>query len=351
MPAPVPHTYQEIMSQPETWESTLHGFFRQEHDLAGFLREHPFDQVLFTGCGSTHYLSMTAASLFQETTRTFSRCLPASELWIYPEHHLEAGGRKLMIAISRSAETSETIEAARIFHRERKGSVLVITNYPDGTLAQEADFVLASPAGQEESVAQTRSFSSMLILAQLLAASAAGAGDLSSAGKLPQHCRNLMDSHEAGIRMLAENPALERFFFLGSGPLYGMASEAMLKMKEMSLSNSEAYHPLEFRHGPMSMVDQHTCVTGLLSEPGFTMEKAVLDDMASLQAELLTLSTIRLPETHPGAEKQILLPGDLPGWAMPVLYLPLLQLLAYYRSLSRGQNPDKPAHLESVVRL
>ena len=70
---------------------------------------------------------------------------------------------------------------------------------------------------------------------------------------------------------------VERFFFLGSGPFYGLACEAMLKLKEMSLSYAEPYHFLEFRHGPMSMVDARTLVVGLLSDTGLTEEIRVLE--------------------------------------------------------------------------
>ncbi|MBN1265242.1 MAG: SIS domain-containing protein [Anaerolineales bacterium] len=345
------NTYTEIKSSPTVWEQTLTNFLQKKSELESFLRQDSFDQVLFTGCGSTHYLSQTAAALFQNTTRVPSSAHPSSEIWIYPDQILNPGGKKLLVAISRSAETSETIEAVHTFRKYNQGKVLVITNYPGRALAQLADFLLAAPAGQEQSVAQTRSFSSMLLLAQLLAGTAAGLAIPDTVLQLPQLCQNLFDEQETKVLSLAEDSSLENFFFLGGGPLYGIASEAMLKMKEMSLSHSEAFHPLEFRHGPMSMVDPRALVIGLLSQPGFILEQAVLRDMAALKGKLLAIGTAALPSDHPAVENQIILPPDLPDWMKPVLYLPMLQLLAYHRAVYRGQNPDQPVNLEAVVRL
>jgi len=345
------NTYNEIKSSPVVWEKTLNTFLEGKPALAAFLENAAYDQVLFTGCGSTHYLSKTAAFLFQTTTQHISLALPSSEIWVYPEHVLKSGGKKLLVAISRSAETTETIEAVRTFRKHCQGKVLVITNYPERALAQLADFLLAAPEGHEQSVAQTRSFSSMLLLAQLLAAAAAGFDIPESARKLPEYCQAVFEKQETGMRSLGEDSSLENFYFLGGGPLYGIASEAMLKMKEMSLSNSEAFHPLEFRHGPMSMVDQRALVISLLSKKGFSQEQAVSSEMASLNGKVLAIGTRALPAEHPAAENQILLPGDLPDWLVPLLYLPPLQLLAYYRAVYRGQNPDRPSNLEAVVRL
>jgi len=119
-------------------------------------------------------------------------------------------------------------------------------------------------------------------------------------------------------------------------------------MKEMSLSQSEAFHFMEFRHGPMSMVTEQALVIGLLSKQAFEHEQKVLDEMKGLGGNILTLSPLSNDENTP---QQISLPNDLPAWMMPVLYLPPLQLLAYYRTASKGLNPDNPRHLVQVIYL
>jgi glucosamine--fructose-6-phosphate aminotransferase (isomerizing) len=216
-----------------------------------------------------------------------------------------------------------------------------ITCYPESTIAQETDLALLAQAAQEQSVAQTRSFASMLVLAQTLAATVAGK-DTAPLAALPALGASLLEQSASRAESLGRRGDLERFFFLGSGRLYGLANEAMLKMKEMSLSHSEAFHFLEFRHGPKSMVNARSLVIGLLSPRANTHEEHVVDEMAALGAQTLTLGP---------TSQQIRLDDQLPAWATPVLYLPPLQLLAYHRAMAKGLDPDNPRHLEAVVSL
>jgi len=139
---------------------------------------------------------------------------------------------------------------------------------------------------------------------------------------------------------------IERFFFLGADTLYGIACEAMLKMKEMSLSYSEAYHTLEFRHGPMSMAAENALVVGLISAEAARQELQVLREMRRLGAQTLSIAPFATD-----SPRHIALPDDLPVWNAPVLYLPVLQLLAYHRAQHNGQNPDRPQNLSAVISL
>ena len=135
---------------------------------------------------------------------------------------------------------------------------------------------------------------------------------------------------------------------LGSGLQYGIANEALLKMKEMSLTNSEAFHFLEFRHGPMSMADEQALVVGLVGDEARDHEERVLSQMKALGAWTLALNA------GPGSSSQDNVPfGEAapPPWTMPALYLLPLQLMAYHRSISKGLDPDNPSNLEAVVSL
>jgi len=132
--------------------------------------------------------------------------------------------------------------------------------------------------------------------------------------------------------------------------LYGLACEAMLKMKEMSLSYSEAYHMLEFRHGPMSMVNERTLVAGLLSDQAGAQETAVLRDMRARGARILAIG--EAPAGDVASLGQVVaLQTGLPLVARAIAYLPVLQLLAYYRAMFNRQNPDQPANLHAVIVL
>jgi glucosamine--fructose-6-phosphate aminotransferase (isomerizing) len=211
---------------------------------------------------------------------------------------------------------------------------------------------LVAPDGQEQSIAQTRSFTSMLLLTQAL--SAALSKDESMLRRLQQLGKILTDLVDRVGELpqeLGKDAEIDRFFFLGGGPLYGIANEAMLKTKEMSLTYSEAYHTLEFRHGPMSMANEHTLVVGLLSDAGRAEEIKVLADMQDLGARVLALvedaSTIGGWRPNHSVEFR----SGLDEWERQPLYLPVLQRLAYHRAVAKGLDPDQPTNLEAVVKL
>lgn len=345
------HTYSEITSQPGLWGKAVDAFQRQSDALKALWESGGFDRVLFTGCGSTYYLALTGAALFQQLTGVNARAYPASEIALLPDYVFLHDARPLLIAVSRSGETTETVEAVRVF-RERTGSpVIAVTCASGSTLSLQADLAIAIDEAQEQSLAQTRSFASMLIVVEAAAAALAGRDDLTTlAGLTPAVTRLLGDYHDLA-RRLGEDQQIERFFFLGSGALYGIACECMLKMKEMSLSYSEAFHVLEFRHGPMSMVDARTVVVGLISGEAHPQEIAVLRQMRARGARIVAVA-----EQDYGFELAdwthfVQLDSKTANWARPVLYLPVLQLMAYYRALSRGQNPDHPANLAFVISL
>jgi glucosamine--fructose-6-phosphate aminotransferase (isomerizing) len=212
------------------------------------------------------------------------------------------------------------------------------------------DHALALPAAQEVSVAQTRSFASMLVACQMLVGALSGdAGLAARIASLPEAGRRLITSQTGLAEKLGGDRSLERFFFLGNGPLYGLAEEAMLKMKEMSLSYSEGYHSLEFRHGPMSMADHTALVVGLLSDATAAQECAVLADMGKLGAHTLALTEGDAAAANPN--HTVPLNAGLTVDDRLVLYLPFLQLLAFYRAVAKGLDPDSPRNLVAAVVL
>lgn len=330
------NTEQEILSQPEVWQQTIDAL-----DPMTFTSAFGADitDVLVTGCGSTHYLAMSAAALLRDAgLRAWA--LPASELIAQADPKLANPQCTLLLAISRSGTTTETVMAAEHFRRIGGRSIAVITCYPDSTLAETADVVWAAPAAAEQSVAQTRSFSSMQVIVSAIAGALRG-GDLSTLHALPPAASTILDKSRSMMRALATDEANETFFFLGSGSLYGIASEGMLKLKEMSLTGSEAYHAMEFRHGPMSMCDERAAVVALVSPQRASLEEAVLRDIEPFGARLVTV----------GIEGHHQIPADIPSWASPALYLLPLQLLALERALGKGLDPDSPRHLTAVIHL
>jgi len=341
------YTYEEIKSQGDVWKRTIDSSPEQLDRIAEWLAK-SYDEVIFTGCGSTHYLSLAAAKTWTYLTGCSARGIPSSEIWYYPDYTFTKVKPKL-VAVSRSGVTTETINALDVFEKKIGQEGLVISCYPESSMVQSSSFALLAKDAQETSVAQTRSFSSMYILAQLLAAAASANQEFTSElSKLPEMFSKLVSKNEDLVKTIGFDPKYQHYVFLGSGVNYGLASETMLKMKEMSTSVSEVFSFMEFRHGPMSVITENSLVIGFVSDARKQEEMKVLTDMKSLGATTLALIE---DEKDSIADFTIGLKSGISELARGALYLPLLQLLGYYHAISKGLDPDKPTNLSSVVYL
>ena len=340
------HTLAEIVSQPDVWAKAYTALEGQTARIETAWQDAAPRRVLVTGCGSTYYLAQTAAALIRQLTGLPARGVPASEIVLHPDQTLDDPAQTLLLAVSRSGTTTETAAAMDQYRRLGGTQVWGITCYDDTPVATETDFAIRLEMAQEQSVAQTRSFSTMLLATQALAAIVGGHGIAPLAG-VSAAGRRLIETLYGFATQWGTQEGLEKFFFLGSGALYGIACEAMLKMKEMSNTHSEAYHALEFRHGPKSMVDDQAMVIGLLAAHTFEHEAMVLNEMVAMGGSTLAL----LPGKRNAGHISVHLPDDLPDWVMPILYLPVLQSMAHARAVSKELDPDAPRNLTAVVQL
>ncbi|MGQ0602600.1 MAG: SIS domain-containing protein [Anaerolineales bacterium] len=342
MTPPGHHTYAEIISQPDAWAAALAMLRDRAKVLSDFYRAGRYQAVLFTGCGSPYYLALSAAAMFQELAGVPARAAPAAEVWLSPNSIIPHGQRTLLVAFSRSGETTETLRACETF-RARGGDVLTLSCYPSRPLTSLGAVNLILPSGQEHSLAQTRAFTVLYLATLALVALWSDRAELlDELTRLPTACQSLFDKAQTTVQSYALDAAVDRFYFLGSGPRYGLACEMSLKMKEMSLSHSEPFYFLEFRHGPKSMVTPTTLIVGLVSETNRAHEMAVLEEMRAEGARTLTLAE---------RDADVSFASGVSEAARTLLALPAGQLLAYERALRNGLNPDRPHNLNRVVTL
>jgi glutamine---fructose-6-phosphate transaminase (isomerizing) len=201
---------------------------------------------------------------------------------------------------------------------------------------------------QERSVVMTQSFTSMLLALQASAATIAGdEATLEQLRRLPPAARELMDAAEDFARRLGEDLDLSEFVYLGLGPAFGLAEEAMLKMTEMTQTHCVAYNSLEFRHGPISTVRPGTAVVLLNGLRERDYVDALVRDLGRHGAFVATISA----EANRGSDLDLALGTELGDPARSVLHMPALQLMAYYRATALGLDPDAPRNLDHVVVL
>jgi glucosamine--fructose-6-phosphate aminotransferase (isomerizing) len=140
-----------------------------------------------------------------------------------------------------------------------------------------------------------------------------------------------------------------RFVFLGGGPAHGIAWEAMLKMTEMAQRMAVAYHPLEFRHGPIAVAGPGTVAVVFGTEAGARLEAALIRDLRRLGTTVVLLRDEGRAATE--ADVDVTLGMGLSDAARSILYLPFAQALAYWRAVGSGLDPDRPQHLTAAVHL
>jgi len=337
------YTREEIFSQPEAWAAAIEILKNRVGEIQDFSQRVKHPQLIFTGCGSTYYLSCAAAALFQELTGMTAHGIPASELWLSSQGVYSLYNSTVLVAFSRSGETSETLQACEKFKAMRIGEIITLVCDPASNLANLGAMNLIFPSGMERSIAQTRAFSTLYLGAMGLSAIWAGRMDLfEKLSALPSIGRKILDQYGPLAARYGKNLKFDRIYFLGSGGRYGLACELNLKMKEMSLTHSEAFHFLEFRHGPKAMVNSNTLVLGLLSETNLRHEQAVLKDVGDLGAEIISMGE---------RDADVLFNSGLEEVIRNIFFLPFGQVLAYERSIAKGLDPDCPKHLDPVVIL
>ena len=345
-------TRAEIFSQPQCWNACFEALDKsgKAKDLAAKVR--PGAECLFIGCGSSYYISLAAAASWQLITGNPAHAIPASELLLYPDLVLNSHHSYQPILISRSGNSSEVVRAAEYLETRRDIRTLAISCGEHQPLDETASDTLYVLPADEKSVVMTRSFSSMLLGAQSLAAQVANRADITEGlRRIPARVQEVLDSANTRIEDFVEGHTFADYVFLAQGPLFGIASEGQLKVKEMSCSYAQVFHTLEFRHGPKAIASPETLITFLLSETGYVEECKVLEEMKALGATTLVIANQADETARKNADLLVELNLDAPECVRQVGYLVSCQLLGFYTGLKKGFDIDCPRNLSRAVIL
>jgi glucosamine--fructose-6-phosphate aminotransferase (isomerizing) len=345
------HTYKEIVRQQDTWEKALEHLATQGAAHRQLVERYRARVWAFTGCGTSYYLAQTAAALFEMITGVRALAVPASEIVTYAGLVFNAQDSHVLVAFSRSGTTTETLWAAQKARNELSIPVVTVSCDDQSPLAREGHHLVTFPFQAEQSTVMTGSFTTMLLSLVYLAAEGASDSELQVRfARVPGVSKQIMQQHEPTVRRIA-TLGLADFVFLAQGPLVGVANEAALKVKEMSLSPAVGYHALEFRHGPMSVVTERSLIAILFSQAAKDLELRLGQDLKKLGAKLLFLQEQACHDGSSLADFQLLTPNGFGDVLNSFLFMPLLQLLGYYQALEKGLDPDHPKNLTAVIKL
>lgn len=347
------YTLKEIQSQPKVWKSLLDKSSDIERQFESIREECSQSDLIFIGCGTSYYLALSAASVYAKYTTKNVKAVAASDVFIYPD--IIFNNKRDMyksVLISRSGMTTEVIRAAKDIKTKLHKSTCAISCRPGSELVNTCDHAFIIPEADEKSVVMTRSFTSMLLLIQIIASihseNKAFRDELS---ELPKAGKRIINDYQHMSEKIFYENRFSKFVYLGQGPFYGLACESMLKIKEMSLSSSEAYHSLEFRHGPMAMADEDMLLTFFISDHGKKEDIALLREMKTLGVKTLVICEKSDEAIDLAADYLVEMNSGISDFARMVLTMPVPQLLGYYCAKSKGLDPDNPKNLTQVVEI
>jgi len=286
--------------------------------------------TVVVGCGTSYYLAQSVASAFNLNGKR-AIAVPGGEWARRPEAYLADHRDVKVIALSRSGESTETIQAVDA-SRALGLETLGITCESESSLARNSDQVLFAPTHALEGIVMSSSASLMLLLGLRLAGVELDPAIATAAEQAMRSLDRQLDS-----------TVLDRshFVYLGGGAYYGLASEGALKLQEMSLTYTQVFHPLEYRHGPVSLVDEKTCVVLIYSPETFEEERQLCAELQGKGALVIGFGG----------------PGDLSiditqhGLDRSLAILPALQLFGERLAQHKHLDSTAPRHLTKVVRL
>ncbi len=351
-PAEGRETLQEILSQPAAWRETARQFEQADEFFAGFTSFPKQGPWLFVACGSSYYLSRTIAAQWSKLLQVSCTAVPASELLFAPQEVMRRSGARQVVLVSRSGKTTEVLRAAEWLKASAAVPTLGVTCSQNSVLENMCSLMLTVPWADEKSMVMTRSFTSILLFFERLGAKFEGDAALARAlDGMPEKTERWLAANADKIRALGTKRRFTDFVFLGQGAHYWLAQEAALKLTEMSSSYAQAYHTLEFRHGPKSIASADTLITFLLSDVAAEEESQLIGEVKKLGAATLVVVNHATPALRRESDLLVELGLDEPEYARLAMTAIPAQLLGLAVGLRKGLNPDVPKNLTRAVVL
>ena len=352
----------EIHEQPKAVRDTLNSVIREGRiDLGavGLSDEQirAIGQIHIVACGSAWHVGMEAQYILEDLAGIPVRVELASE---YRYRSIPMNADTLVIAVSQSGETADTLAALRLA-KEKGVPTLAVVNVVGSSIAREADHVLYTLAGPEISVATTKAYSAQLAAMDCLAVQFALARGRITGEQYGNYIRELQTIPEKMEKILEDKGRIQWFaskyanahdvFFIGRGIDYAVGLEGSLKLKEISYVHSEAYAAGELKHGTISLIEDGTLVIGILTQNAL-YEKTISNmvECKSRGAYLMGLTTYGKYETEDHVDFTVYVPKVDEHFVGSLAVIPL-QLMGYYVSVAKGLDVDKPRNLAKSVTV
>ena len=355
----------EIFQQPETIRDTIMGRFDLEsgeiilEELADIAARdyRNFNHVLMTACGTAWHACLVGKYLVERFSDLRVEVDYGSELR-YRDPKIDE--KTLVVAISQSGETADTLAAVRAA-KDRGGTVVSIVNVVGSTVARESDAVIYTHCGPEIGVASTKAFTAQLAVLILLALHIGRASGRVAAAEcrevlkdlieIPQHVRTVLNQDEVIREFARHYRDKQDFLYLGRGINYPIALEGALKLKEISYIHAEGYPAGEMKHGPIALINESMPVVTLITQNS-VYEKTLsnLMEVKARDGEVIAIADDGDSRIAEIADHVFYVPR-VSEVLSPILLTVPLQLLAYHIAVHRGCDVDQPRNLAKSVTV
>ena len=352
----------EIYEQPEAVSNTIDGRIGGEDVLDNIFGLGSSDlfskaeRIQIVACGTSLHAGRVAANWFSSIAELPCQIDYASE-YRYRNPHVDKNS--LLITISQSGETADTLAALNYAREKDYLASLTICNVPTSSLARESDFSLFTNAGPEIGVASTKAFTTQLAGLMLLTLSLAKSRNLNPLlrGRIIKALRLLPETIAEALlckeKMIEIAPSIankDNALFLGRGIFYPIAKEGALKLKEISYIHAEAYPAGELKHGPLALIDENMPVIALAPES--EIAEKLISNLEEVKARGGTLYVFADPSVNMDVKAGHLIHMPKCDFFMtPIVYNIPLQILSYEVALLRGTDIDQPRNLAKSVTV
>ena len=353
----------EIFEQPETIRNAMRGRLDAEGStvrLGGLMgvidRLRDAKRLIIIGCGTSFHACLVGEYMIEGLAGIPVEVEYASE-FRYRDPIITK--EDIVIAISQSGETSDTLAALR--EAKRRGAMsLGIVNVVGSSIARETDAVVYSHAGPEIGVASTKAFTSQLMVLALMAVKLArmkrmsaseGEAVLEALRELPEKVAYALSRNDQIKEIAKEYAHAPNFLYLGRGYNYPVALEGALKLKEISYIHAEGYPAAEMKHGPIALIDENMPVVFIATQDG-VYHKVVsnIEEVRARNGRVIAITNEGNRQIESLAEHVIYVPETL-NFLSPIINVLPLQLLSYYVAVERGCNVDQPRNLAKSVTV
>ena len=352
----------EIYEQPNAILNTLDGRIGGDDVLENIFGEGSTDlfakvkRIQITACGTSLHAGRVAANWFSAIAGLPTQIDYASE-YRYKNPYVDEN--TLLVTISQSGETADTLAALRYAEDQNYLASLAICNVPTSSLARESDFLLLTNAGPEIGVASTKAFTSQLTALMLLTLSLAKASGtnprlrarvIQALRQMPDIIEKSLELKEDIVNIASEIAQQDNALFLGRGMFYPIAKEGALKLKEISYIHAEAYPAGELKHGPLALIDERMPVVAIA--PEHELAEKLVSNLEEVKARGGALYVFGNAKEKLSLErgKYISMP-ECDFLLTPILYTIPLQILSYEVALIRGTDIDQPRNLAKSVTV